>query len=490
MIISDGGVESGKGYFGVVLAVRDVVIACVRGVARGDPRTMCSFRAEAYGFLAGICLQNCLVQLVPDPSETHNTIHTDSASLLSRLQQATTKTVPAGFWLKPDSDIVQQIVHEAKSITHLQRMYAKGHQDKKKKYSELTQPERYNVDADASATKMRFEMTEPAATIIPFPQHGVNVYIQDQLISSSLDTRLMEMFTVEDYWRYYEKKYDWTKATRKLIDWDMYHTTLHQQTTLHHQQLMKYANGWLPTGHSLHRQDEHEDHRCPHCRTVQEKDPHLLRCPHPDRVAQRTKLLTITLTNYYHQSNTAQPIRELISQSLIQWFANPSRPHQPHRTHPLLQASNHQQAIGWSHFLQGRIAYSIIEYQEQYYRDRDRPDKDNKLIKHLWNHFFDVWIFRCAERHKLDTSRDSQQQTHRAQARTRAVYAALDQLPAVTRTSHYFDTSLEQQIKTPTRLLETWLAHTELLVQQGLAEAAQSRAAGHRDIRDYFPPTT
>jgi hypothetical protein len=129
------------------------------------------------------------------------------------------KTVPAGIWLKPDSNIVLQIVQEAKSITHLHRIYVKGHQDKVKKNSELTQPERFNIDAYELATKMRFKMTEPAATVIPFPKHGVNVYIQDQLISSSLDTRLMEMFTVDDYWMYYEKKYDWTKATQNLIDW-------------------------------------------------------------------------------------------------------------------------------------------------------------------------------------------------------------------------------------------------------------------------------
>jgi hypothetical protein len=131
---------------------------------------------------------------------------------------------PSGFWLNPDSDIVCQIVQEAKSTTHLQRISVKGHQDKKKKYSQLIQPERFKVDANASATKMRFEMTEPTATVVRFLQHNVNVYIQDQLISSSLDTRLMEMFTVDDYWRYYEQKYDWTKATQKLIEWDMYHT--------------------------------------------------------------------------------------------------------------------------------------------------------------------------------------------------------------------------------------------------------------------------
>ena len=86
--------------------------------------------------------------------------------------------------------------------------------------------------------------------------------------------------------------------------------------------------------------------------------------------------------------------------------------------------------------------------------------------------------------------KDLIQRTHRVQARTRAVYATLDQLPAATRNSQYFDATLEHQLTQPTRSLETWLAYTEPLVHQGLVEIAQTLATGHLDIRDYFRPIT
>jgi hypothetical protein len=70
----------------------------------------------------------------------------------------------------------------------------------------------------------------------------------------------------------------------------------------------------------------------------------------------------------------------------------------------------------------------------------------------------------------------------------RAIFAVIDQLPAETRSSHYFDDDLEAQIAISTRDVEIWLAHTEPLVQQGLAEAAQTIATGHLDIREYFRP--
>jgi hypothetical protein len=56
------------------------------------------------------------------------------------------------------------------------------------------------------------------------------------------------------------------------------------------------------------------------------------------------------------------------------------------------------------------------------------------------------------------------------------------------RNSHHFDEDLTTQIGHDTRVIETWLAHTEPLVQQGLAETAQGIATGHYDIRDFFMP--
>lgn len=40
-IVTDGGVEGGKGYFGVTLAFGKMVVARVRRVAQGDPRSIC-----------------------------------------------------------------------------------------------------------------------------------------------------------------------------------------------------------------------------------------------------------------------------------------------------------------------------------------------------------------------------------------------------------------------------------------------------------------
>jgi hypothetical protein len=156
---------------------------------------------------------------------------------------------------------------------------------------------------------------------------------------------------------------------------------LNKQTHQQHKKLMKYTSDWLPTGKMVHHNDPMEEHRRPHCFTVYETNAHLLRCPQADRRAMREKFLSVTMNNFYHTSNMAQPLRALISQNLIQWFQNPARTHRTPRTNPLHRAAQRQERIGWQHFLRGRIAQTIIDYQEKYYRDRERPDTDTG---HSW----------------------------------------------------------------------------------------------------------
>ena len=495
IVVTDGGMEGGKGYFGVILAVGKVIIARARGVARGDPRTMDSFRAEAYGFLAGISLLQLLLHHISTaaPPNRNDSIHTDSASLLARLVRATAEYVPTGFWLKPDSDIIMQLADELKKTPALQRKYVKGHQDREKKKKDLTLAELYNTEADDEATLMRFRMTKPDLHVILFNASLVNVYVHQQLINSALNPTLHEAYTRDGYWEYLDDKFHWTPTTRKLIAWPIYHKLLNNQPHKQHQQLIKYSVDWLPTGHEVHRNNPLEDHRCPHCKTVFEKNAHLLRCPHPDRTALREQFLSVTLNNFYHTSNTAQPIRELISQSLIQWFRNPAIAKRFPRTHPLFRASVHQQAIGWQHFLKGRIATSIIDHQEQYHRDREHHAKHTgltwakKLIHQIWGHFHAVWKLRCDERHQLDKDNVSKQHTHRVHGRARACYDALPDLPIAIRSHHYFTKTIETLLDTGTRRIEEWLVHAELLVQQGHTENAQHTAT-LPDIRNYFLP--
>ena len=178
----------------------------------------------------------------------------------------------------------------------------------------------------------------------------------------------------------------------------------------------------------------------------------------------------------------------------MQWFRQPGFPHRLPRGHSMFRESQQQVAIGWNNFLRGHIAQTLIDYQEAYFRAREKPAEEtgqqwaSKLIQILWRFFFDQWKLRCDERHSQDKEKISKQQKFRIHARTSAVYAALPNLPAAIRALHWFVLPLDRQLSTSTRKLEVWLAHTEVLVQQGLAETANYLEAGHQDIRTFFAP--
>lgn len=111
-----------------------------------------------------------------------------------------TTTIPVRFWLKTDSDVVMQIVKEAKRLPELTQDYVKSQQqDGKKQKKDLTQPEIYNIDSNKLATKMRYEMVHPASKVIIFPASRVSIYSRHQHISSSMNVQFYAQFTTNDY---------------------------------------------------------------------------------------------------------------------------------------------------------------------------------------------------------------------------------------------------------------------------------------------------
>ena len=172
MVVSDGGVKDGMGYFGLAMS---------------------PFQAKAYESLAGVYLLMLLTKAATVNAK--NEIRTDSMSLLSRLTRASRPYVPLGFWTKPDSDIVRQITDEVRNIHELKRTYVKGHQDLTKDKTKYTLLETYNIQADHLATAMRHTMSGPVHQVIVFPPSCINLYLLSQHISSSLDRFLYASYT-------------------------------------------------------------------------------------------------------------------------------------------------------------------------------------------------------------------------------------------------------------------------------------------------------
>jgi hypothetical protein len=102
MVISDGGVKEVTGYFNVVIAVGDTIIAGARGaVCAGDARTMCSFCEDVCTFLQ-VCA--CFVSSHQQPQTKRRTRSTMTAQVFWLGWPVLSEYVPLRFWTKPESD--------------------------------------------------------------------------------------------------------------------------------------------------------------------------------------------------------------------------------------------------------------------------------------------------------------------------------------------------------------------------------------------------
>ena len=82
---------------------------------------------------------------------------------------------------------------------------------------------------------MRYTMPGPVHNVIVFPASRVNIYLNSQHISSSLDRFLHEAYTRDRFWEYADQKLHWTTQTWKLISWPVLFATFNKKTTLKHQ---------------------------------------------------------------------------------------------------------------------------------------------------------------------------------------------------------------------------------------------------------------
>ena len=151
-------------------------------------------------------------------------------------------------------------------------------------------------------------------------------------------------------------------------------------------------NGWkqLPIGRRLHRWASGYDHRCPSCSLDFESDDHIYQCLHdvhqkfrdafgavldPDLLV----IAQIGMTSYFNNSSTNFSDRF---------------PHDT-TTKKLNVLIDQQTAIGWDHFLRGKLSKEWGPAQYRYARHFNHIDASKNwqvcLIRMLANASFKVW---------------------------------------------------------------------------------------------------
>jgi len=129
-------------------------------------------------------------------------------------------------------------------------------------------------------------------------------------------------------------------------------------------QISKFIHDWTPTRHHLAKIDNSVDRRCFACGKLREDLDHVLQCPSEwQSIARANALddLQCHLSKYF----TPAPMTAMIMDSISQWLAG-RRLNTQHLIisddpnadlHALINtAYEHQNFIGWGHFLRGHLS--------------------------------------------------------------------------------------------------------------------------------------
>ena len=399
LLVSDGGALEKFGSYGWVLGLNDGTrIAQGSGSVYGyDPK---SYRAEGYGAKAGTLFllrlfQYCDCQL---PKNEAFEFYCDNQGLLKKLEylRSHDNAIYASC-MHSEWDIVSTLhllhnkFHILPSLTHV-----KGHQDSKRHSSHLELPAQMNVEADMLATLALQNWGSPKS-IVPFdPLSVVMLSIKGRAVTRNLESTIRLQQHIPPLRLYYRQRFQWDSITFDDIDWDVY-SMAYSKFPRTRTFFSKFGWKKLPIGARLHVRTSCYDHRCPSCHGDFETDDHVFQCRHPLRVQWRNKLILKIADTF--GSFLDQPLLLLIQAGLRSFFNNtpidilqifPSG----YSSTPYRELIQQQTAIGWDHFIRGKISpeWNSLQY---YYAKRTGHLKPSegwtlKLVKLMANSSFQL----------------------------------------------------------------------------------------------------
>ena len=495
ILVSDGGAAADFGSFGWVLGLQDGTrLAQGSGVVYGhDPK---SYRAEAHGAKAGSLLLFHLFKFynhhLQDPTNDGGfQYYCDNDGLLKKLEvfrryeNAMTATCLHSEW-----DIVSAIHTLHSSFQWRPHLFhVKGHQDNHADLADLDLPTLMNIEADALATAaLKAGTSQPT---IPFdPASGAMLSINGRAITRHIEATLHRHEHTEPIQVYYCARFNWTNDTLHSIDWDSYHISYKPFART---RTFFYKNGWkqLPIGRRLHKWTPSYEHRCPSCDQDHETDDHIYQCTHIQRKHWRQDLFRDVQDTF--GSFLDSDLLAIIKIGLTSFFHDcpPSFSDRfPPADFPSLQILITQQnAIGWDHFVRGKLSKEWSQAQYRHAKRFNLVDVSKNwlvtLTRLLANSSFKLWEIRNGCRHGIDAATKQQAKQDQAHRELRCLYLLKPNV--LPQDLHFFCSSVEKHLEESTPKICTWIIHHRKLITHSARLANAQARLRIKHLKTFFP---
>jgi hypothetical protein len=418
-LVSDGGFNRGKGSFGCIIECDGTELMTVAGKAPGKDDLNSSFRCEAYGMLAGLCLLKHIQLYLEIKPHTDRSleIFCDNLGLIQRLNHDREYPMVLGAYNAPDIDVELQVLSEIGDLSSrgfkVQMEHVKGHQDATTPINQLSNEAKLNVRADALATDAL--KSQVHGIYCELPANPVSLWIDNQPITSKVKTCVRTAHLSKPLQEHLMKKLGVNQQTLDCIWWTVHGKAIKALPSKDRMRIQKFIHKRWATNHREAKYYNHRQPACSVCDNQDEDEDHILRCTSDRRNKIRDEMRE-ELHEFLKQPHTPDAIRISLTSGIFAWLNEREVP-PPARnaSAELITAYKVQGEIGWGQVMRGRIAVhwsKLIEYHIDSMNKSDNPynkkssvDKmtaerwGTKLVSILYDFVLRLWDQRNIDEH-------------------------------------------------------------------------------------------
>jgi hypothetical protein len=256
----------------------------------------------------------------------------------------------------------------------------------------LNRLEQLNIMMDNLA-KLTATHCQDQHTPITIPQIGIQtVKHEGHILSGNLYRTLYHKITSKQAWEYISQKSFQPPQAFTLVNMTAFEKARKNSTTTMNIFISKWISDTLATGIVMQRRQHRIFNRCPRCNHWGEDRLHLVVC-WDTRANMVWRHHMEKLSKLLNKEHTHPDISQFLVQGLEDFRTHPRR----HNTQgpPWKEEIGH---IGWFNVISGFIGCSIITQQDNHYKRlgllRTGTGWASKLIQHLWNMIYHLWINR------------------------------------------------------------------------------------------------
>jgi hypothetical protein len=165
-----------------------------------------------------------------------------------------------------------------------------GHQDKKKRWSDMTLLEQLNCRCDALAKaavarRIAQSTDDTSRSRQRLPHETASVYYGDSKITGDCGSELRFHLGRVKAREFYLGELGWYAATFDAVDWEARDRATSKKPEMFRQWLCKQCSGFCATGKNMGRWFGSDATCCPNCLAEDEDHSHLMHCTDPGRFA-------------------------------------------------------------------------------------------------------------------------------------------------------------------------------------------------------------